>query len=178
MGVEAGLIPTNEIFALVLDACPSFLTTWELLQHDRNRASDDALHDRAVDALCRHVTRMIRHSKTENLVPTFSVIERLFIESEPDVQEKARSLIHALRREGRDGAGASASADQIRQRLGAHSAERWDDFEKWLHANRLIDEWAKSRSGRFPQVDFEAIKDPQLRSSLQETCDIYKKWLR
>jgi hypothetical protein len=164
------MIPKNEIFPLVLDACPSFLTTWELLQHDRNAASDDALHDRAVDALCRHVTRMISHSQTENLVPTFSVIERLFVEGEPDVQEKVRSLIQALQRQGR----ASASADQIRQLLGTRSVEHWDDFEKWLQANRSIDEWAKSRTGTFPKVDLEAINDPELRRSLQRSCDIYK----
>lgn len=169
------MIKKNEIFPLVLDACPSFLTTWELLQNDRRGASDDALHDRAVDALCRHSTRMIRHSHIEYLVPTLSVIERLFTEGEPDVQENAGSMIQALRREGRDSVSASASAGQIRQLLGTRSAEYWDDFEKWLQASRLIDKWAMSRTGTFPQVDLEAIKDPKLRCSLQLECEIFKK---
>jgi hypothetical protein len=163
-----------EFFLLVLDACPSFLTTWELLQHDRNGASDDALHDRAVDAFCRHVARMVRHSQTENCVPTIAAIERLFVEGEPDVQKTVRSLIQALQLQSRG----STSADSIRRLLGTRSAQHWDDFEKWLQANRSIDEWAKLRTGTFPKVDLDAINDPELRRSLQRSSDLVKNWFR
>jgi hypothetical protein len=117
---------------------------------------------------------MISHSQTENLVPTFSVIDRLFVEGEPDVQEKVRSLIQTLQNQVRE----TATPHQVRRLLGTRSAEHWDDFEKWLQANRSIDEWAKSRTGTFPKVDLEAINDPRLRRSLQRSCDIYKTWFR
>jgi hypothetical protein len=165
------MIPKNKIFPLLLDACPSFLTTWELLQHDRNLASDDALHDRAVDALCRHIARMLRRSQTEDFGATFPAIERLFVEGEPDVQEKVRSLIQTLQNQVR----ATANPHQVRRLLGTRSAEQWDDFEKYCQANRSIFQWAQSRTGTFPQLDLESIKDAELRRLLQFTCDLYKR---
>jgi hypothetical protein len=169
--MEAGLIPKSEIFPLVLYACPSFMPTWELLQHDRERASDDALHDRAADALCRHIVRMFSRSQTQDLVGTFSVIERLFVEGEPDVQEKIRSLIQTLQNEVR----ATANPDHVRRLLGTRSAEQWDNFEKYLQASHSVFQWEKSHTGAFPLVNLEAIRDPELRSSLQQICDIYKR---
>src|SRR5216684_601067 len=112
--MEAVLIAKNEIFPLVVDACPSFLMTWELLQHDRNRASDAALHDRAVKALCCNIARMLRRSQTEYLGATFPAIERLFVEGEPDVQEKVRSLIQTLQNQVRT----TANTQQVRRLLG------------------------------------------------------------
>ena len=49
------MIAKNEMIPLVLDACPSFLPTWEILQHDRKGSSEDTLHNRAVVALARHL---------------------------------------------------------------------------------------------------------------------------
>jgi hypothetical protein len=167
---EAGLIAKSEIFPRLLIVCPSFVTTWEILQHGRNGTSDDALHDRAVDALCRHIARMLRRARTETLAVTFAVIERLFVEGEPDVQKKVRSLIQTLQNQVR----ATANLHQIRPLLGTRSAEQWDDFEKWLQANQMIFQWQKSRNGAFPQLDLESIMDPELRRSLQHTCERYK----
>jgi len=165
------LIPKSEIFPRLLIACPSFLTTWELLQHDRNRESDDALQDRAIDAFSRHVTRIFRRSQTNDLAVTFSVIERLFVEGEPYVQKKVRSLIGTLQSQSR----ASTKPDQMRRMLGTRSAEQWKDFDEYCQASRLIFEWEQSRTGTFPQVNLEAIKDPELRRSLQHICDTYKR---
>jgi hypothetical protein len=158
------------MFPLVLDACPSFLATWELLQHDRDRSSDDALHDRAVEALCRHVTRMLRHSQTAGVSATFAVMERLLVEGEPDVQGSVHSLIRTLQNQTRD----TANASEFKGLLGTRSAEHWDDFAKYVEASQLIFGWEKSRTCSFPQLDLESIKDKELRHQLQHLYEIFE----
>jgi hypothetical protein len=165
------LIAKSEIIPLELGACPSFLPTWEILHRERNGASDDALHDRAVAALVPHLLRMLRHSQTDSVSAALSVIEQLLVEGEPDARGAARSLIQTLQNHPCETANV---ANEIRRLLGIRSAEQWDDFEKYCQANRMIFQWHKSRTGPFPQPDLGSIKDPELRRSLQHTCERLK----
>jgi hypothetical protein len=161
------MIAKIEMFPLVLEVCPSFLATWELLQHDRNGSSDDALHDRALEALCRHVTRMLRHADADGASAPLALAERLLVEGGPDVRRSVRSLIETLQNQTRD----TANAHQFRQLLGTRCAEHWDDFERFLQANQMISRWEESRTGPIPQLDLESIKDQELRDLLQRLCE-------
>jgi hypothetical protein len=158
---------------LLIDACPSYLFTWEFLDRERRGASDDEVHDRAVAGLARHLRRMSRKSGSEGLAGALAIVERLLCEGNRDVQKSVDYLLRTLQDDNCEPV--KADIRRLRDLMGPRSAQKWDDFEKYCEATQKILQWRRaSPSARFPHIDLNSISDSRLRRELREFCEIFK----
>jgi hypothetical protein len=162
------MIAKNEMMSLLLDACPSFRPAWEAWLGTRAASADDLPLYLALAEFARHLIGLLERVETASFPFIFQTVERLQTEGEDYVREAAVvGLLEELQNRNLHQHG--TDPEQFRPYLGPESAAAWDELYGFWHrvskpkAAGLLE----PGSGPAPQVDPDAIQDPELRRIMQ-----------
>jgi len=124
-----GVITRNDMMALILDACPSFVPTWKAFL-DEWREEVDALPYYLVLAdLARHMIGMLERGEKDQLARLFQVVERLHLEGDGFVREAATiGLLEDLQNLNLH---SKTCPEQFVPFLGTESAIWWDKLNQF-----------------------------------------------
>ncbi len=164
------MIAENEMMELLLEACPSFRPTWEVLFGEQKKSATELFPGVVTVSFGRHLTRMFNRCDTKHFPDIFSAVERLFVEGDAPAQACAFGLLEELREISN--VGRPTEPDRFRQFLGPYSADKWDDLIRYWH---LVEahfpcKARQSRSGDVLPVDPDSIQDPRLRRLARALC--------
>lgn len=88
---DVGVIASDQVVPLLLEACPSFADKWSTIQTDRFHLDFDGSRLHFIDAgvFARHLVELQTADTVEEFPAVFGVIERLHMEGDEYVQNLA-----------------------------------------------------------------------------------------
>jgi hypothetical protein len=126
------------MIGVLLDACPSFVPTWEAFLDEWREKSDNLPLYLAMAKLARHLCGMLAQDETTTFPRVFAAVERLLVEGDGYVREAACvGLVEDLQNANLH---RGTKPEQFRPFLGPEAARCWSELDQfWSGEGRRAD---------------------------------------
>jgi hypothetical protein len=135
------MISPGQVMPMLLEACPSFQSTWETIEDENRDEESPAGRLGYIDAgdFVIHLVRLYQDGTTAEFPAIFAVIERFLIDGDPYVTELAAiGYLEGLQMRAVTDHGIDP-AEAFGPYFGPHARQAWDRI------NRSWDEFDRSR---------------------------------
>ncbi len=133
------MIVKDDMMSLILDACPSFASTWQAFLDDWREEINDLPLYIALNDLARHLIGLLERGETAELPAAFQAVERWHLEGNEYVREAATvGLLEDLQNLNLH---TTTDPEQFRKYLGSTSERWWNKlYRLWEHGELLTDD--------------------------------------
>lgn len=132
------VITKDQMFPLLLEACPSFSREWESFVEEWAAEAELPLYV-ALGQFARHLVSKLAAGETERLGAVFAVVERLITEGDNYVKNAA--IVGLLEDLQNANLHTTTEPEQFRTFLHPASGRYWDKLNDfWLHGRLITDD--------------------------------------